>query len=362
MRGPATPRPQQLGERDREVLRDVVLTYIVSAEPVSSRTIARHGQLSLSAATIRNVMADLEEWGYLQQPHTSAGRVPTASGYHLFIDSLMQSRSLPARDRRMIDEILAKAPPDVHQLLEAVVLVLKELSHQVSIVLAPAPSETVLKSLELVPVAEHKVLCVMVSSAGVVDTKVLEVEEPLSREDLVWISNYLTENFANLSLAAIRERLIALMAEERAQVDRLLAWSIELARRGFEASGAERQLIFDGTHELLAQPELSDIGRVRQLFDTFKQKARLVSILNRLIHADGVRVLIGAESELTSGLDFSLIAAPYGIGSRSLGSVAIFGPSRMEYPRMIPLVRYLGEALSGILEARFADEQEERLE
>jgi heat-inducible transcriptional repressor len=307
-------------------------------------------------------MSDLEEGGFLQQPHTSAGRIPTALGYHLFIDSLMHDRGLPARDRRRIDEMLLSASTDVHQLLEAVVLVLKDLSHQVSIVLAPTLSETVLKAIELVAVADRKVLCIMVSAAGMVENRLVEVEENLSREDLQWISNYLTENFANHTLSAIRERLIAMMAEERGEVDRLLAWSIELARRGLEPGSGERQLLYDGTHEVLSQPELADISRVRQLFDTFSRKARLMSVLNRMIHADGVRVLIGSENELTSGLDFSLVATSYGLRSRPLGSVAIFGPSRMEYPRLVPLVRYLGEALSRMLAVRFADEQEESVE
>lgn len=341
-------RPE-LDSRQREVLKDVVLTYILSAEPVSSRSVARHGALGLSAATIRNVMSDLEECGYLVQPHTSAGRVPTTEGYHLFIDSLMQAQQLPVAQRRLINDVLSSTPSDLGQLLAATVYVLKDLSNQVSIVLAPVLAQSVLRNVELVPVEERKVLCVVVSDGGFVDSKLVELDEPMSREEAVSVSNYLTETFSGQTLREIREHLLRLMAEERGELDRLLQLSIEVARRGL-AQAPEPQLFYDGTREVLSQPELADIHRVRQLFDTFSRKAQLVSILNQTLSGlGGVRVVIGADSDLTSQLDFSLIATSYGVAGRQMGSLAVFGPSRMEYPRLIPLVHYLGQALSRVL-------------
>lgn len=355
---------EELGSRDREILSDVIRTYILSAEPVSSRTLARRSRHGLSAATLRNVMADLEEWGYLMQPHTSAGRVPTREGYHLFIDSLMGAQDLPAGERRYIDGSLSQVTADTERLMAATLYLLKDLSHQVSIVLTPALADTVLKAVELVPVSERQVLCVVVSSNGFVDNKVLQLDDSqvgLKREDFTWISNYLTDNFAGLKLREIRERLLLMMAEDRAQVDRLLSVSIELASQGLAPSD-ERELLYDGTSELLSQPELADIGRVRQLFETFSRKARLVSILNQFIGGQGVRVVIGEDSALTSELDFSLVTTSYGAGTEKLGTIGIFGPSRMEYPRLIPLVHYLGQSLSRILEGTFADRREEREE
>jgi heat-inducible transcriptional repressor len=348
----------ELGDREREILKDVIVTYILSAEPVSSRSVARQSRLGLSAATIRNVMADLEEAGYLYQPHTSAGRVPTREGYHLFIDALMEARQLPVRERRYIDETLLSVPTDLQQLLAATVYLLKDLSHQVSIILTPEMGEAVLRAVEFVPVEGTKVLCVVVSDSGFVDNRLVDTETPLTREELTWISNYLTENFAGLSLRQIRERLLHMMAEERAQVDRLMSLSIDLARRGLANEG-ERQLIVEGASEILNQPELGDIQRVRQVFDTFSQKARLVSMLNQTLGTKGVRVLIGEDSDLTSQLDFSLIAASYRAGTGSLGSLAVFGPSRMEYSRLIPLVHYLGQALSRILAGTLASQGKE---
>lgn len=347
----------KLTSRDREILKDVIMTYILSAEPVSSRSVSKHGRLGLSAATIRNVMADLEEWGYLMQPHTSAGRVPTAAAYHLFIESMMQARKVPAKERRYIEENLRSG--DADQIMGNASHLLSELSRQVGIVVTPAVGDTVLRAVDFVPISGRRVLCVVVSSTGFVDNKILELEEEVPREELVRISNYLTENFAGQTLRQIRDRLIRMMAEERAQVDRMLALAIELARQGLDLPGGPEVLV-DGAPSLLSHPEMTDIQRVRRMFDAFADKARLVKLLNQCLQGQGVRVLIGDDSELTSELDFSVVATPYGLGDQTLGTLGIIGPSRMEYERVIPLVHFLGEALSRALADSFSEGTEKR--
>jgi heat-inducible transcriptional repressor len=356
----ADPRHSStLTARDREILKDIILSYILDAEPVSSRSVAKRGRLGLSAATIRNVMADLEESGYLAQPHTSAGRVPTRAAYHLFIESLMQTRKVSARDRRYIDEHLAAGNADAEQLMGVTSHLLSELSHQVGIVMTPALGETVLKAINFVPLSGRKVLCVVVSTSGFVDNKVVETGEEVSREELQRSANYLTETFSGLTLREIRERLLVLMSEEKAQMDHALAITLQLAQSGLDLEQGPEVLV-DGTTALLSQPELGDIQRVRRMFDTFANKARLVRMLNQCIQGRGVRVLIGEDSDLTSELDFSLVATTYGGGDRPLGTLGIFGPSRMEYQRVIPLVHYLGETLSRALAESFDGEPEKR--
>jgi heat-inducible transcriptional repressor len=345
---PRTASSSHLSERDGEILKQIIARYILTAEPVSSGTVAKSNAHGLSAATIRNTMADLEGDGYLYQPHTSSGRVPTRRGYHLFIDELMETRKLDAQERRYIDESLPDASQGAELLMSSTAHLLSELSHQVSVVLTPAISETVLRAVEMVALSGTKVLCIVVSENGFVDNKVVETDEPLTREELVRISNYLSENFAGMTISQARERLIGLMAEERAQVDRMLGLSIELARRGLDPSSAPG-VVVDGTTEVLSYPELADVSRMRQLFETFSRKARLVRILNQYMSGDGVRVAIGEDSDLTSELDFSLVATAYGAPGRRLGTVGIFGPSRMEYQRLIPLVEYLGESLTRAL-------------
>ncbi len=347
----------KLTPRDREILKDVILTYILNAEPVSSRSVSKQGRLGLSAATIRNVMADLEEWGYLMQPHTSAGRVPTAAAYHLFIESMMQARKVPAKERRYIEENLRGGGAD--QIMETASHLLSELSHQVGIVVTPAVCDTVLRAVSFVPVSGRRVLCVVVSSTGFVDNKILELEEEVPRDELVRISNYLTENFAGQTLRQIRDRLLRMMAEERAQMDRMLALAIELAQQGLDLPAGPEVLV-DGAPSLLSHPEMTDIQRVRRMFDAFADKARLVKLLNGCLQGNGVRVLIGADSELTSELDFSVVATPYGMGDQTLGTLGIIGPSRMEYERVIPLVHFLGEALSRALAGTLSGGTERR--
>jgi heat-inducible transcriptional repressor len=341
-----------LTARDREILRDVVATFLGTGVPVSSRRVAKLRRHGLSAATIRNVMADLEELGLLLQPHTSAGRVPTESGYHLYIDSLMPSRSLPADLRRQIDDSLT-ADGSGEELASVASHLLSELSQQIGIVVVPALGETVLRSLSFVPLSGSRTLCVLVSANGFVDSKVIETSRQLPREELIRISNYLTDNFGGQTLRQIRDRLLGLMAEERAQVDRLLANAIDLARQAVLA-GEDPELLVEGTSSVLMRPELADVELVRKLLDTFADRARLVQLLNRLIEGQGVRVVIGQESDLTSDLDFSLVATSYGLGDQSQGTLGIFGPSRMDYPAVIPLVNYLGDRLSQALEQTMA--------
>ena len=336
-----------LSTRDREILRGVIGVYLLSGEPVSSRRVAKDGQFGLSAASVRNVMADLEEMGFLSQPHSSAGRVPTARGYHLFIDSLMTSEELGPDERDHIDCSLS-ATDDQESLAATTSGLLSELSQQVGIVVTTDFAQVVLKSVEFVRLSGHKILCVAVAAGGFVDHKVIETERVLSREELIRVSNYLTENFRGLSLQEMRDRLVTMMQDTRNEVDQLLSHASDLAQKGL-ASFAGTGLVVEGTEALLNQPELADLERIRTLFDTFANKARVVEILSQCVEGDGVRVFIEHESDLTSPLDFSLITRNYGAEGQTSGSIGLFGPSRMMYGRLIPLVDYLGDRLSTAL-------------
>lgn len=349
---PAARPPRELTPRDREILKDIIQSFILTAEPVSSRSVAKLERHGLSSASIRNIMADLEEGGYLVQPHTSAGRVPTRAAYHLYIEALMEARQVTARERRRISDALHEGQ-GADELAASASQLASELSRQVGIVVTPVMSETRLKAIDFVPISGSRLLCVVVSSSGFVDHKVIDVGETLSREDLQRISNYLNDHFAGASIREIRNRLLELMVDERAQLDRLMANTLRLAQLGLEERN-DAEVLVDGASVLLGQPELASLERVRRLFDTFADRARLVRVLNQVIAGPGVRVLIGEESALTSELDFSLVATTYGTAEQPLGTLAVFGPSRMDYTRVIPLVEYLGDTLSQALASCFA--------
>ena len=346
----AQPDPSRLSPRDREILRDIIHTFCLSGEPVSSRTVSKLSQHQLSAASIRNIMADLEELGFLSQPHTSAGRVPTAAAYRFYVESLMHTCYLSTGDRRYIEEQIQNAGQDGDSLMNAVTHLLSELSQQVGVVLTPKVEGTVLKTVDFIALDERRVLAVIVSTGGFIDHVVVEIDEPIPRRDLVRISNYLTDNFAGKSLREIRDRLLALMAEDQANVDRWLSQALDLARRAV-AGQPTPEVLVEGTTTLLDLPELRNLENVRKVLDTFADKARLVHMLNSCLEGEGVRVYIGEDNDITSELDFSLVATTYGIGEHSLGSLGILGPARMEYPRIVPLVRYLGETVSRALAA-----------
>ncbi|HVR30859.1 MAG TPA: HrcA family transcriptional regulator, partial [Thermoanaerobaculia bacterium] len=268
-------------------------------------------------------------------------------GYHFFIDALMQEIAPPRSLRRYVNENLGKAA-DAESLTLIASHLLSELSDQVSIVLVPARAEVTLRSIEFVPLPGTKVLCVVVSSTGFIDNKVIDIDDVIPREDLTRISSYLTENFAGLALSEVRNRLLKLMAAEKAQVDTLMQRAFAMAKDGLDVPRAQ-DVVVEGTGSLLSKPEMKDLKLVQRLFQAFADKAQLVLMLNRCMEGQGVRVVIGKESDLTSSLDFSLIATSYGVGHETLGSLGILGPSRMEYPRLIPLVHFLGEALSAAL-------------
>jgi len=346
---------EELDGRAREVLREIVMQHVATGEAISSRSLAKCGRFQLSPASLRNVMADLEDLGYLAQPHTSAGRVPTDRGYRFFINYLMKSRVLTQRERETIDEQVGHGTEIDHVLHEASLLV-SRLADQVGVVFMPTLLQFAIRSMDFVLVAENKILCVIVGTNGVVVNKVIETRLSFTRDELEKIGRYISVEFFGLSLDHIRRRLVRMTEEERAMHDQMMQKTIAL---GIEAVNDvrtnENDLYVEGAASILTKPEFSDTVALRKTFLALQEKEKLIDLLNSCLTEEGLQILIGSESDFTHVHNFSIVAKSYGSHNAPLGVVGIIGPMRMEYARMAPLVDYIGRALS-----RKIEEEEQR--
>src|SRR5215813_6007081 len=343
---------RQLDERPREILKLIVRSYVNSGDPVGSRTLANVMEWRLSPATIRNIMSDLEEEGYLAQPHTSAGRIPSEKGYRFYVDNLADSGKVSKSDERYINRVLAESetPEDI---MSRASFILSAISKNVGLVIAPPMAATILKHIEFVELGDGKILVVFVSKTGLLQRKLIRVAERYTQEELDTASRYLVEKFSGKTLTEIRNELLRMMQAERSLFDRMLSllqnWSETLA----EEAPAD-SIYLQGTSNIISQPEFADVERMRMLFQMFEEKGRLVKILNECISSsppEGVKIAIGSELGVPGMRDFTLITSSYASTDHTTGFLGIIGPTRMEYERGISIVGYLGRLIGGIINA-----------
>jgi heat-inducible transcriptional repressor len=342
-----------LNARHQGVLRAIVLDYIRTAEPVGSRTISRKYGFPLSPATIRTIMADLEELGYLAQPHTSAGRIPTDQGYRFYVDALMVRPLLSQAEVERIEHQVAPETGEVDELLRESGKLLSALSPYVALVLAPRVDESHFRRVEFVSLTRDRVLVILMADTGLVHHKVVVVDEPMSQEDLDRIGRYLTDLLHGKSLRKVRDLLLAQMAEEKAQYDRLLAQALQLGAKALE-SEVEADVYVAGAAHIADQPEFADIGKMKVLFSAFEEKSKLVKILNECLAGEACRIFIGREIPVEDIQELSVIAAPYRRGNRALGVLGVLGPTRMDYGRALALVETTATLLTRVLTERAA--------
>ena len=338
-----------LDARAQQILRHIISSYILTGEPVGSRTLAKLSDEGLSPATIRNVMADLEEMGYLVQPHTSAGRVPTDKGYRYYVDVLLPSGRLAARDRSLIDTRLSRVGGEFTGAMEEIPRLLSRLTSMVGYFLSPPPADAVLKHVEFTRLHDRRILVVFVDRAELVSHRILDTEEDYSQADLDRAGRYLVEEFSGLALNEIRGRLVRLMAEEKAAFDNLLKNAVTLAGRYLEAESRARTVVLEGTANIMKHPEFADVETMRRLFATFEEKHRLVKILDRCLDQPGVRVVIGSEAADPLLGRLSVVASPYHLDDGGTGWFGVLGPTRMEYDRAVALVDYISRLFSTLL-------------
>jgi heat-inducible transcriptional repressor len=336
---------EPLDERAREVLKEIIRIHAETGRPVSSRSLAKRRKFHASAATLRNLMADLTDAGYLHQPHTSAGRVPTDKAYRHYVRSLMKPRDLTPTQRERVSVDLSGAGHDPNLLFPAVSRLLSRLSGEVGVVVAPDARRSVVREIRFVPIGRERALAIQVGDGDLVFTRLIETGGRLDAAALEKAGSYLTAEFGGATLVAIRNRVTLAMQEERARFDHALFEVLDLARRAI-APAAPADIYTEGTRHLLERPEFSEPESLKKVYRAFEEKANLVELLDQCLEGEGPRIVIGSESHLTAGRPISAVVTRYGAENRPPGVLGIVGSLRMSYPRIVPLVEFLGKALS----------------
>ncbi|HJV36930.1 heat-inducible transcriptional repressor HrcA [Geomonas sp.] len=340
---------EHLSDRGKRILEAVIEDYIATAEPVGSRTLTRSHGLDLSPATVRNVMSDLEEMGLLVSPHTSSGRVPTEKAYRLYVNSILEVKNI-TRDKQ--DEIRRRcrmAGKDVGQVLKETSRLLSTTSSYMGVVMAPRLASNLFHQIEFVKLPGHRILAILISQSGTVQNRLIEVEEEIHPEDLIRMANYLNEQLQGLTIAQVRERLIAEMQSEKVRYDSMMAKALSLSEQTISDEAPE--LFLEGQANILEQPEFADAGRMREIFRAFEKKSTLLDLLDRAMQAQGVQIFIGSESHLLRMEGMSLITSTYMTGKDTVGVLGVIGPTRMGYGRVIPIVDYTAKLISRLLES-----------
>lgn len=350
-------RPKADSRRDA-VLSTVIEEHLASGEPVGSHVISKRfaHATGWSSATIRNVMAELEQSGLLEQPHTSAGRIPTDKGYRYYVDNVLDSKELSKRDLTVIESIgdgrAVVTQPD--RLMESVSHVLSELSESVGIVIWPSFAENRLKQIRFMKLPDNRILVVLVSTSNIVHDKVITLDEDFSQDELHRTARYLNSEFSGMSLLAIRAEIVALMNAKKALYDSVVRNAILLCERSLEdEDSAVSEVFLDGASNILGKPEFSSAGNIRDLFRIFEEKSRIVKILNECVGGapvtGNVKVLIGHENLASSLRHCAVISSSFRVSTDVTGALGVVGPTRIEYGRMMAVVNYLGRFIERAL-------------
>jgi heat-inducible transcriptional repressor len=341
-------------ERVREILHWVIATFVATGRPVGSRKIARQSREQLSAATVRNIMSDLEEMGYLRQPHASAGRIPTDKAYRFYVDYLLKRRDISPQDRHMIDRDL-KPDDSAEHLMERTSQILSKFSQNLGIVVSPPISHVALKQIHFVKLVDSRVLVILVSRSGIVQNRVIHYTEEISQTELDQAARYIAEHFKDKTLVDIRMQLLKMLQQEQAIYDRFMKQVVILGTQALSGLANEMaaEIYLDGASNLIKTPEFSDINKMKVLFETIEQKSRLAALISRCIEGDTqeVKITIGVENSLPGIEDCTLISSRYIVDDKTHGSLGILGPTRMEYARAISLVDYVARLFGRVLES-----------
>ena len=339
-----------LGDRDIRVLKTVVAQYISTGEPVGSRLVAKMSGLNLSSASIRNLMMDLEERGYLQQPHTSAGRLPTPKGFRYYVDHILPILELGPAVREQIEAAFAPEAGEPQDLFRQASRVLSAVSGHPAMVLAPRPQGIRLKHIQFISLGDG-ILTLLVSQDNQVQTRFVRNATRYSQDLLDRFSHFLNELCQNLTLGESRQKILAEMEEEKSLFDQMVSQALSLSRQALQGD-EEEELYIEGTSHILDYPEFAeDVAKIRTMFQAFEEKHRLITLLDQTLAAQGVQIII-SPGEHFAEMQLSLVTSCYGSQRTPLGCLAIIGPMRMDYARLVPIVRYTAAMVTNLLNHR----------
>lgn len=340
-------------ERARYLLKLLIQRFVRDGQPVGSKTLARESQLDLSPATIRNVMADLEEMGFVSSPHTSAGKVPTPRGYRLFVDTLVRYREPEEGEIRKLQAQFERQFDD-SDVLHSVSQLLSTITSLAGVVTVPRGQQATLRQIEFLALSENRVLAILILNDHEVQNRILHTERAYTQDELQRAANYLNDNYAGMDLLSIRDRLIAELESTRDSMNQAMHDVIRVAQSAMEGAGKRKdEFALSGETNLMDFAELSDIETLRRLFEAFSRKRFMLELLDRSINANGVQVYIGDESGVRILDNCSVVTAPYSVDEDTVGVLGVIGPTRMAYDRVVPIVdvtaRLLASALKGSL-------------
>ena len=342
-----------LNMRARKILHAVIAEYLQTGEAVGSRTITRRHGIDLSAATVRNVMADLEDIGLLDQPHTSAGRLPTSAGLRFFIDSLLKVRSLSAKEKQQIQELYGGETPSVEEIWQTTSKVLSEITHHAGLVLMPSVERQRFQHIEFVPLKDGRVLGVLVTTGGTIENKLFTVELDIDEGQLERIHNYLDSLLGGLTLDEVRERVVSEMGVEKNRYDTMVSSALKLSHAALVEGHSSTNVIVSGKANLLDTEHAGDqqeLERMRDLLQALEDKELLVRLLDRAVRGQGIQVVLGAETASDALEGSSIVATPYGPEDRPLGAIAVVGPRRMNYGKVISIVDFTATLVTRLVD------------
>jgi len=347
-----TKKTVEINQRARKILQAVVSEYLHTGDAVGSRTVSRRQNIALSPASIRNVMADLEEIGLLVQPHTSAGRVPTEIGLRFFIDSLLKVRSLTKKEKTEIRERCGVESFDLDEVVQRTSRMLAELTPYAGIVLAPAPGALRFRHIEFVRLRERRLLCILVSTSGHIENRLLELAFDVDSTQLERIHNYLNDLLTGMTLDEMRVRVVRELGESKHKYDQLVAEALRLSKAALDKADRQAELVVSGQANLIAatKPQGSEqLARMRTLLQTLEDKEALIGMLDRCLTAAGIQVLLGAENANRALDDSSVVVTPYGPEDKPIGAIAVIGPMRMNYGKVMSIVDFTADLMSGMI-------------